>query len=382
MTYDVVTLRQREFPNTGPYLNHAGISPIPARTVQAVQDCVQHLGAEPSHFFHHHFFPTYQQFMQDIAAWINASNPTDICPVTSTSQAISMVATAIDWQAGDRIMFCDIEFPSNAYPWMSLEQTHQVNVVMIEPDGGTLTVESLDRAIQQHSKPRLVAVSALQFFTGARADLSALGTYCHENGILFVVDAIQAIGHIPIDVQAMHIDILATGGQKSLMALAGIGFLYVERELAERLQPASIGPNAVQGWDHWLKYDLTPLAGAARFGSGTPNVPGISSVVSSLSLLRELGREAIDAYTTSLSHYAIHELDQRGYQLVTPHDVQGPIVTFSYGDHTTTDALLQRLTEAGVSVTKHLDRIGNPYVRLSVHCYNREDDLQCFLNAL
>lgn len=382
MTYNLTTLRQQEFPNTGPYLNHAAISPLPVRSVQAVNDYLHHLGAEPTQFFHHHFFPTYLQFMRDIAAWINAPYPDDICPLTSTSQALSLVATAIDWQAGDCIMFCNHEFPSNVYPWMSLERTAGVKVEVIEPQDGTLTVEALDQAVQRVGKPRLVAVSAIQFFSGARADLIALGAYSHANNILFVVDAIQAIGHMPIDVQAMHIDVLATGGQKSLMALAGIGFLYVRRELADTLQPASIGPNAVQGWEHWLRYNLAPLPGAARFGTGTPNILGIPSVIASLSLLRELGCEAIEAHTTALSRYAIRELDQRGYQLVTPYDVQGPIVTFSYGDLATTNALLKRLDADGVSVTKHLDTAGNPYVRLSVHCYNREDDLQCFLNAL
>jgi selenocysteine lyase/cysteine desulfurase len=248
---------------------------------------------------------------------------------------------------------------------------------------GTLSVDAVDA--NSDGRTRVVAVSAVQFFSGARADLAALGAYCRERNILLAVDAIQAIGHLPIDVTAMNIDVLATGGQKSLLALTGAGFLYVRNEAVETMQPNHIGPNAVDGWEHWLDYDLTPRPGAIRFLMGTPNVPGMLSILSSLTLINELGRENIDDYTTGLATYAVNSLDAAGYLVITPHspDEHGPIVTFRYSESdTATDDLVQRLAQHQIMVTKHLDAAGHPYVRISVHCYNTTSDIDRFLELL
>ncbi len=384
ISYDIEALRREEFPLTQQvtYLNHAAIAPLPARTTTAVQACIAEMGQNVSAYFAKTIIPLFGQFAETVAAFINAPHKTDICPVVSTSTALNMVAGALQWEVGDEVVLCDVEFPSNVYPWMALERQGVV-CRMVPAEHGTLTIEALDAVV--NDRTRLVAISSVQFFTGARSDLQALGDYCHQHGILFAVDAIQSVGHIPIDVQAMHIDILATGGQKSLLALTGTGFMYVRHEVAETMQPTSIGPNAVQNWMHWLDYDLTPSEGATRFMAGTPNIQGMVSMMSSLSLLTELGRETIDIHTTALSRYLLEALDAKGYRCVTSPEPgrYGSIVTFQYSDaNEATDEYVKMLTDQQIMVTKHLDKIGAPYVRLSTHCYNIENDLQHFLNTL
>lgn len=386
--YDISTLRSTEFPITQEvtYLNHAGISPLPLRSTRAAQKIIGELGQFPEHyygyFFQNNLFPLLENFDKSIAKLINAPNLTDIAPMPNTSTGINRAAGAINWQAGDTIIICDIEFPSNVYPWLALER-RGVKVKMLPPQNGTLTVEALDKAVDKNT--RLVAVSSLQFFTGARSDLQALGNYCHERNLIFAVDCIQSAAHIPLDVQAQHIDILATGGYKSLMGLPGSGFLYVRSELAEQMNPATIGASSVQNYEHWLAYDTTPATGAKRFASGLPSVAGLVSVVEGQTLLQEIGIANIDTYTTALAHQAIQMLTERSYPVVTPSlpEQHGSIVTFQYDPtHEKTDVLMQRLNAAKVSVTKHLDREGAPYVRLSVHCYNTMDDLQRFFELL
>jgi cysteine desulfurase / selenocysteine lyase len=118
-----------------------------------------------------------------------------------------------------------MEFPSNAFPWMTLPSPG-VEARIVPADGG-LTLETLIPYVDERT--RVVAASAIQFFTGHRTNLAAIGAFCRQRGILFVVDAIQAIGHMALDVQRMKIDVLASGGQKSLLSLPGIGLLYVAR---------------------------------------------------------------------------------------------------------------------------------------------------------
>jgi selenocysteine lyase/cysteine desulfurase len=379
--YDIEQLRREEFPHSAElvYLNHAGISPLPQRTARKVQWVVEQLSGDPSRFFMQEGMPAMLELHNAAARHINAASPAELVPITSTVGALNAVAQAVDWRPGDNVIFCDLEFPSNAFPWLSLERDG-VAARCATAEDGTLSVASLDD--HTDGRTRLVAVSAVQFFSGARADLAALGRFCRERGILFAVDAIQAIGHMSIDVQAMNIDVLATGGMKSLLALPGVGFMYVRDAVAEQLRPRAIGSNATVNYMHWLAYDLTLQPGAARFGAGTPNVPGLFAVLSSLELLQELDVAAIDAHTSGLSRRAADLLAQHGLTVITPPEAIGPIVTFrSPLSSEETDRLVMALAERNVVVAKHLDAAGAPYIRLSFHCYNTPEEIDRFVEV-
>ena len=378
--YDIQTLRQTEFPHSSEvaYLNHAGISPLPQRAKHAIQAAIEGLSGDPNDYFGRVGLPAIIDLQSRLARFVNAA-PSEIVSITSTSAALNAVAQAIPWQPGDRVLFCDVEFPSNAYPWLSLARDG-VESCVVPADGGGLTL----RAVEQHvnDRTRVVAASAVQFFTGHRTDLAAIGHFCRERGILFVVDAIQAIGHMPFDVQAMNIDVLATGGQKSILGLTGVGFMVVRAEVAEMMRPRLIHANATVNWMHWLAYDLTPLPGADRFAAGTPNVPGLIGLGPSVALLEELGVGNIDAHTTALSRYAIEQLTALGLDVITPTDALGPIVTFrSPVDAAATGQIVQRLAEQAVVVVMHLDAAGAAYIRLSFHCYNIPAEVDRFIEV-
>jgi selenocysteine lyase/cysteine desulfurase len=184
---------------------------------------------------------------------------------------------------------------------------------------------------------------------------------------------------MPIDVQAMYIDALACGGQKSLLAMPGQGFLYVRQEVAEQMQPRFIGSNATMDFLHWLKYDLTPALAAQRFNAGTANIPGIIAVVESLGLLQELGVDKIDAHTRELSDCMTAVLTNLDYHVISPQPAQGPIVTFAVDMSSEgADALVARLAARQVYVVKHLDRDGRAYLRASFHCYNTVAEVEKF----
>lgn len=386
------------------YLNHASISPIPAPAQALMQIATDLLTRDPGAFFGPHPDPRlgdiFVTFAQAVADLINAASLDEIVGQQSTSAALNAVAQAIDWQPGDNIVFSRQEFPSNAYPWMSLA-ARGVECRIVPDDGlGGPTVDSLMPYVD--SRTRLIAVSAVQFLSGHRADLAAIGAFCRAHQILLAVDAIQAAGHMPIDVQAMHIDILAAGGQKSLMGPPGQGFLYVHKDLAERLRPALIGPNATVGWEFWADYDISPREGALRFTMGTPNVIGMVGLTASIRYLLGLGLGHIDAWTRHLSTIAAAELSARGYTVITPVHPSltaqpasaaapptfGPIVTFRVHNPDPADrdalraadedasALMNRMSARGVRLTKHWDARGVAHVRISPHCYNTEDEIR------
>jgi cysteine desulfurase/selenocysteine lyase len=366
------------------YLNHAAISPIPLPAQQAMVAAAERLAADPMSFFgpDSPWGDLSATFSTEIAGLIHAADPHEIVGAVSTSAALNTVAQAIDWQPGDNIVFADIEFPSNVYPWMVLER-FKVECRLAPPEDGGASVEVFEPLVDRHT--RLVAVSAIQFLTGHRADLGALGAFCRERGILFAVDAIQAAGHIPIDVQAMQIDILAAGGQKSLMGPPGQGFLYVRDEVADRMRPGMVGPNGTVDHEHWLRYDLTPRPGALRFLMGTSNIAGMVTLIESIRFLKSLGVPNIDAWTRHLSQVAAEDLVARGYIVITPSDPAhlGPIVTFRVGDpddletaDRQANGMLRHLKANHVRVAKHWDAHGTPHLRISSHCYNTEDEVR------
>jgi cysteine desulfurase/selenocysteine lyase len=381
VNYDVQALRAEQFPVAAQtvYLNHAGISPLPRRTVLAMQEANERMMLNPSAAFSW-FLECEQGMRANAARLINAASADEIVGVQSTSLALNLVAQALPWRSGQNILLCDVEFPSNAYPWLRLVEQHGVEVRLIPAREGGLTVEALAQAVD--SQTRLVAVSAVQFLSGHRSDLQALGDFCRAHNAIFVVDAIQAAGHIPIDVQAMHIGVLAAGGQKSLMAPPGQGFLYVRSDLAEQMRPTLVGPNATEDWIHWLKYDLTPLKDAARFNMGTPNVSGIVGLNESLSLLLTLGTPNIDAYVTALTRQTRQCLLERGYEVLTPSAHAGILTFRAAPDDASTDALVKALAERHIVVVKHWDAQDVPYVRASFHCYNTWEDSERLLTAL
>lgn len=379
--YDVAALREQQFPVTRDtvYLNHAGISPLPRRTFQAMQDMNELLMLSPVKAFQ-----KYQEremiFLETLRGLINAASTNEIVGVQSTSLGLNLVAQAISWQAGQNIVLCDVEFPSNVYPWLRLQEQHGVEARTIPHSDGGLTVDALHKVVDD--KTRMITVSAIQFFTGHRTDLTAVGEFCRERGIIFAVDAIQAAGHMPIDVQAMNISILSSGGQKSLMGPCGQGFLYVRSELAEQMMPTFVGPNAVDDFLHWLKYKLTPRPAAKRFAMGTFNVSGVIGLLESVTMLRELGVSAIDTYVTALADYTIERLKSAGYEVITP-AVHGPIVTFRAAPtEPETVKLVEGLSARNVVTVMHWDQRNIPHIRVSLHCYNTVADIDRFFAIL
>lgn len=386
--YNLDQLR-RAFPITGrlTYLNHAAIAPVPLPTRQIMDAANERLMLDPPSFYADTpgdpLANVFGAFAAEVARHINAAHLHEIVSMPSTSAGLNSVAQAFPWKPGDNVVFCEVEFPSNAYSWMALERARGVECRMAPAVDGGAALEAFEPLVDDRT--RVIAVSAVQFLSGHRADLAAFGAFCRARGILFVVDAIQAAGHMPIDVQALQIDVLASGGQKSLMGPPGQGFLYVREQAAEQMIPAFVGPSATRDWEHWLKYDLTPLHGAQRFLLGTTSLVGMIGLAESMRFLRGLGLDHIDAWTRHLSQVAIEDLTARGWRVITPSDPArlGPIVTFEAGDpddldsaNAQADAMMDTLKTSHIRVTKHWDARKMPHVRIATHCYNTEDEVR------
>lgn len=381
MTYDVAALRAAEFPwadrGDATYLNNASTGPLPARTVAAVTEFLARR-AEPHRITDPELFGTLAR-VRELTARLIGADAGEIACMPNTTYGLNFAARALPLGPGDVVLTFDGEFPANVYPWMALADRGVRLELLPSTPAGLPDEAALLRAIAERDDVRAVTVSWVQFTSGYRVDLTAIGAACRARGIWFVVDAIQGLGACTLDVRATPIDVLACGAQKWLLAPWGTGFVYVRRELVQRLAPQDVGWLAVRGGDDFARltdYDYTLRDDARRFEVLTLPFHDFAGLVASLELLHELGPAAVAAHVAARAEQIVRWAASRDdVALVTPADAarRAGVVSFRTPDAPAASA---RLRAAGVA---HSVREGA--VRLSPHGYNSAADVDRALAA-
>jgi len=283
------------------YLNHAGLSPaaLPVRhAVTAVLDDLARRGAGA--FLD--WMEQRERLRGKLAALVGC-RPADIALTGGTSRSLTDVATCIDWRPGQRILCFAGEFPANVTPWQQAASAHDLRVELLPlagfEDGSGDGLARVEAALAG-GDVALVAVSAVQFQTGLRMPLAALGALCRRHEALLSVDAIQAVGAVPIDMNTEQFDILATGTHKWLMGLDGFGFAAIGPRALSRMEPR------VAGWlSHEdpvrflfegpgeLRYDRPVRRRADFLEVGAWPTVGFAALEAAVDMLQSLGIPAI-----------------------------------------------------------------------------------------
>ncbi len=373
--YDLAAVRQ-QFPvlQKCVYLSSCAIAPLPAVAREAVARATDML-AEPVGVFKE-FTDIFTTARNNVAALLKAS-PDEIAFAQNTAEGMNIAAHALPLQPGDNVLMCDQEYPAVVYPFMNLQRLRGIEARIVPHDGGGTTVDLLERYADQRT--RAVAVSTVEFVTGFRTDLAAIGEWCQAHNAWFVVDGIQSLGAVDIDVKAARIDALATGSHKWLLAPMGAGFLYVNKDRLGELSPPFAGASSVVDAENYLDYNLTFRPDAHRFELGVPNAIGVAGLGAALGFLLSLGIEAIQEWTLYLTGLLLDELDRLGYRPIVNRDPRhrSAIVSFVTPDPKDVAAASERLNAANII---HTIRSGN--LRLAAHCFNSEEDIRAVIQAL
>ncbi|MFQ5600666.1 MAG: aminotransferase class V-fold PLP-dependent enzyme [Candidatus Krumholzibacteriia bacterium] len=312
------------------------------------------------------------------AARLLSCEPEAIALTFNTSHGLNLAANSIEYEPGDNVVLARGEFPANVYPWRNLE-SRGVELRMVEVPGNRAEVESLAAACD--ARTRVVAISLLQFHDGYRPDLEALAAFCRDRGIYTVVDGIQGVGSCDVRPSRIGLDFLATGGQKWLLAPRGTGFLYVRRELIERLRLPILGwLNVDYGgrFDRLLRYPRELYTDARRFELGTANLHDILALRESLKLLNGVGIAAIEAHNTELAWHLREGLSGvRGLELCAAGRRASPIVAVGGGESAGTQALRAALADARVYFALREGRF-----RFAVHLYNSKSDVDRLVDTV
>ena len=355
------------------FFNHAGVSPLPQRAVDAAtQFCRE---ASTTGVACYEQWEARAEAVRALFAQMINARAQDIAFVKNTSAGLSLVAAGLPWEAGDSIITYNREFPANLYPWWNLRD-RGVTVHLVGDHDGRILLD--DIAALMDETTRLVSLSSVQFATGFRADLDALGALCRERGVLFCVDAIQSVGAFPIDVRASHIDFLAADGHKWLLGPEGVGFFYCAPDRLDQLKLVEVGWKSVVNAGDYLSYDLTFRPDAARFEPGSLFLLGIITAGGSLSLLSDVGIPRVAANILDLTTRITDGLTELGYDVLSPRAIpneQSGIVTFT--GNQSPGAIVERLDNANIHVAAR-----GGAVRVSPHFYNAAEEVERFLTVL
>jgi selenocysteine lyase/cysteine desulfurase len=376
---DFRALRDAEFEYVArsPYLNAASVAPLPERARRAI-DAYNLRRSNPHALRGDDFEPTLVRCRQAAAELIGAGAD-EIALLPNTSFGVNLAALCLPLEAGRRVIVSDREFPANMYPWLALRRLRNVQVDVIPADARGNPDEARILEELARGDVGLVALSAVQFTNGWLADGEAIGRACRAQGAWFVVDAIQALGQLPLDVAAWNADVLATGGQKWLCSPFGTGFTYVRRELVDRMEPRVVGWTAMAAsadLERLLDYRQEWVPGARRFEVATQPWQDYAGMAESLELLGEAGPAEIRAHVLALLDPLAAFLDERGVEIVSDMRPERRSGIFSFRPADAAGAY-QALSQAGVGCV-----LREGAVRLSAHLYNQPEDVATVMNVL
>jgi len=354
------------------FLNHAATAAPPQPVVEAVQGFLNECSSRGS-LGYGRWLDRLAAVRRRVAGLIGAAAD-EIAFIPNTSTGLATVAEGLDWRPGEAVLVARPDFPANVYPWQHLERRGvQVRFIERRPNGRLGPAEVAEALVPG---TRLLALSSVDYVTGFTADLPALGTFCREHGLLFCVDAIQSLGVLPLDVKNCGIHLLAAGGHKWLLGPLGSGLLFVDRGVADRVDPPLVGWKSVADEENFdLHFELK--RGAGKFEPGTLNLPGIFGLGAALELLQAVGIDNIRQRVLALNDRFAQELQARGLEVVSPPREAERSGILSFIPPGEALRCFRYLAGRNVLVSPR-----RGLIRLSPHFWNEEGDLKAFFAAL
>ncbi len=369
---EIWTRYRAEFPVTEEliYLNHAAVAPLPRRGAEAMKWLAED-GCLHGSLHYSRWMESWDGLRKATAKLINAA-PGEMAMVKNTSEGIATIALGLDWKPGDRIVAFREEFPANLYIWKKLEEWKGVRVDWLS------YLDPLEKVEEAARGARLLAISFVQYLSGYRADLEAIGQICERHGVFFFVDAIQGMGAFPLDVRKMKIHALAADGHKWMLGPEGCGVLYVQQDRQDEIQPVEFGWTTVAGWADYSSRDMGLRKDAGRYECGTLNTIGCFGLQASIELILEVGVESIAAHVQRLGDMIADGARAKGYEVMgerTPATGAGIVSIRKPG----VDARMTfaRLKENGVTSAPR-----QGWVRMSPHFYISPEDIERVVEML
>lgn len=241
-------------------------------------------------------------------------DPAEVALVPNTSYGVNLAVHLVRaTRRPGRIVLSDGEFPANVLPWRALEADGFEVVLVPTDEDGNPREDALLEAVA-HPSTRALSVSLVQFVTGYRMDVAALGAACRDAGVLFCIDAIQGLGAVPFQPRAVHADVVACGGQKWLCGPWGSGFAWLRPALADGFDPPMVSWLATRdgaNFDDLLHYRMEWRGDARKYELATHGVQDYLGLARSVEVLLEVGIDRIQAHLEAILEPVRRWVDER-----------------------------------------------------------------------
>ncbi|HLU26748.1 MAG TPA: aminotransferase class V-fold PLP-dependent enzyme [Longimicrobiales bacterium] len=353
------------------YLNSCSLGALSQRAQRRVAEFQEEWHTFGASAWYDRWIARLDELRGRVAAMIGAF-PHEVALAPSTSAALTVVASGLDYRKRNRIVVSRLDFPTIAYQWMVRPG---IEVVYVESDDGA-TIDPARFADAVDDRTVAVVTSHVFFATGAIQDLDLLSEIAHARGALLIVDAYQSVGQVPVDVHATGVDVLVTGPLKWLLGGPGLAYLYVREDLVGRLAPTTAG---WFGARDPFAFDITRFEfheSARRFELGTPALPTVHAALGGQEIIDEVGVPRIRERNAALTERLIEAARGAGFELRVAPDPRDRSAIIMIADDDPAGAVAH-LASRDIIV----DRRGG-YVRVSPHFYNTEDEIDRLVEEL
>lgn len=367
------------------HFNHAGASLMP----QSVLDVtIGHLRREAEiggHEAADEASARLEAVYASVAALIGAG-PDEIALVENATRAWDMAFYAIPFLPGERILTSAAEYASNVIAFLQVAARGVSIEVIPNDEHGQVSVEALANMLD--NRVRVVAISHMPSNGGLVQPAAAIGRLTREAGAIYLLDACQTVGQMPVDVEQIGCDILSATSRKYLRGPRGAGFLYVRRPLIERLVPPLLDLHAAR-WTARERYEIR--SDARRFENWESFVAGRLGMGAAIDYALDLGLDRI--WATLQAQAATLRERLAAIPGISVHDlgaVKGGIVTFTHAD-LAADAIVEALRRNRINTNSSsifstrfdMEARGlTKLVRASVHYLATEDEIGRFVRCV
>lgn len=322
-----------------------------------------------------------------VKSFINARHKEEIIFTSNTTDSLNLVVNGYFKNylaSNDEVILNKAEHASNILPWLMLKKSigFKIKYAALDKDN-TLSLDSIKKCITKNTK--VISLAYITNVIGDKRNIKEIVSYAHKHGIIVVVDAAQAIGHIKIDVRDMDADMLAFSAHK-MCGPTGVGVLYAKKELLDKMLPVNFGGGMNLNYH---ESDISLAEIPYRFEAGTPNISGIISFGEAIKFLNMVGLDNIERIEKHLRKYLINELKKIDYVKVYNEDILSSIVLINIDGITSGDLGLYLNTHgicvrSGKHCTKMLkDESGfTDTVRISLYFYNSYEEIDKLVKAL
>ncbi|HEX8354479.1 MAG TPA: aminotransferase class V-fold PLP-dependent enzyme [Pyrinomonadaceae bacterium] len=359
-----------EFPvaETFAYLNSAGAGPVSRRVAEAAAQFYRET-AESGDRLWQHWLARRERARADVARLINAE-PDEVAFTTNTSAGMNLIVDALEGVG--RVVSCELEFPVTTIPWLH----RGARVRMVGTPGGLLRAEDVLAAAAAGGGRAAICLSHVQYSNGLRTPVEEVGA--NKGRHLFILNASQSAGVLPIDVKRMKVDALCATGHKWMLAGYGSGFVYLSRELLSQTRPRAVSwmsvedPFAMRNDSYKLRADA-----AARAETGCPHFAGIFALGEAARQALEIGVEEIERRALAVNRHLTERLSAAGWEVLSP-----------LGDEALRSAETLVRAEDPAAAVRHLSRrsvavtIKPEGFRAATHFFNDESDVARLVSAL